>query len=198
MNIPQRWQDALRAIKDAGFPEAFIGGGALRDLDHGVEVKDVDIFVRWRGDETFSMLSRALYSRAALDVTKHDADYQTDASMVLCVFEFHDTALGTEPIQVIACAPIDEETPREFMRHQLDRFDIGLCKIGFDGKDLTVHSDYLADKQDEVLRLRSPRNPGRSEQRLRRIGERYPEHALIGFGGREVSREQETFDFAFD
>lgn len=43
--IPQSWTDLLSQIQ-AICPSAVLAGGALRDLDHGVPVKDLDIFIR--------------------------------------------------------------------------------------------------------------------------------------------------------
>jgi hypothetical protein len=40
MNIPAAWTEALTRLHKVGFTEAFIGGGALRDLDHRVSPKD--------------------------------------------------------------------------------------------------------------------------------------------------------------
>lgn len=43
--IPAEWRAVLKALQNAGAPEAMIGGGALRDLYNGRPVKDVDIFL---------------------------------------------------------------------------------------------------------------------------------------------------------
>src|SRR3569623_1528091 len=44
-DIPERWQTVLRYVQNVA-PDAVIAGGALRDLDNGRPVKDIDIFVQ--------------------------------------------------------------------------------------------------------------------------------------------------------
>ena len=92
LNIPQRWRDALTALQDGGFPEAIIAGGALRDLDNGAPVKDVDIFVKWRSNivEDLATLQRALPGYEGIDETQADPDYQAENTEVAGVFGFYD------------------------------------------------------------------------------------------------------------
>lgn len=49
MIIPKRWDEVLQRLHANGFPEAVIAGGALRDLDNGKPIKDVDVWVAGKG-----------------------------------------------------------------------------------------------------------------------------------------------------
>ncbi|MDE1153018.1 MAG: hypothetical protein PW788_10825 [Micavibrio sp.] len=49
--IPAEWLAVLKAFRTRGADEAVIAGGALRDTYNGGPVKDVDIFLRARGNQ---------------------------------------------------------------------------------------------------------------------------------------------------
>lgn len=190
MNIPQAWQDVLRSIQDAGFPEAIIAGGALRDLDHGVEIKDVDIFVKDRGEETYTMLCRAFGYEGERVHSASLAEYRSANSEIVEVYEFYPG--DAPPYQVI----VTGDHGGDFMQHQLDRFDIGLCRVAYNGRRVEYTSPYCHDKALKLLRLISPMNEAQSIERLHRIGNKYPEHKLIGLNGAEIERTKyDAFDF---
>jgi len=48
--VPAEWRRVLKSIQQSGASEAVIAGGALRDTFNGAAVKDVDIFLRSRGN----------------------------------------------------------------------------------------------------------------------------------------------------
>lgn len=53
--IPEEWKDLLSNVQNL-FPQTFIAGGSLRDLDYGLEPKDLDIFIPATEKTLFSRL----------------------------------------------------------------------------------------------------------------------------------------------
>lgn len=178
MNIPQRWLDVLSALKAAGFTEAFIGGGALRDLDNGRPVKDIDVFIRHRGDLTFEMVGQA-FGYDGWNRTEFHADYQTFFNEVQGVYEFSvnppsddpfDFSSPDTPFNIIACT--GPEGDFEFQLHHLERFDLGICRIAHNGVVCSVHSSYGIDKQNCTLTIVNTVRLSRSIERAQRIRDR--------------------------
>ena len=174
MEIPQSWRDALLRLHANGFPEAIIGGGALRDLDHGVEIKDVDFFVMEKPttkdalDAAFGRKGRTLVSSAA----SRYLGFEDDVYMVV---DYANE--GAPPFQVIAQRNVVPDY--SFLEYQIERFDLGLCRIVYDGISVIAHSTYHADKAAKVLRIRDPRRIPRSITRAERIGAKYPGYSIV-------------------
>lgn len=187
IDIPAYARHALARVQTS-FPEAFIGGGFLRDLDNGVPPKDIDIFVRERGTETFDLLTIALAStHDGADVTVNSKYDHQDLSGV---YEF--AAADQLPLNIIACNGEDEDDAA-FMSRQLARFDLGICRIGFTGTTLLRTTAYRADQALRRLRIRNPWNYARSVERAQRIAKRYPGWRIFNEAG-----ELMADDFAFD
>lgn len=146
MKIPYEWKATLDYIREH-CPEAVIGGGCLRDLDNGREIKDIDIFVSGSRMQHLEDLHKKLTHDGACEVS--DIDYDQvypvgEGNDVVGHFEveFEDI---TEPVQIIMvnfdCSKIT------------DRFDYGICRISYDGQNVYRSPDYEADKRDQVFRL---------------------------------------------
>lgn len=189
--VPMFARDALYNIQ-VGFPDAIIGGGFLRDLDNDVKPKDVDIFVPERQDRrTFEVLTRALYQYQGRDVTTGSEYAKGDTAVIHGVYEFTHH-LVPYPLNIISCA---QPSAAGFMQDQLDRFDIGLCRISFDGRKLERTSPYCLDKANRTLTIVNPWSVSHSIERARRIAERYPGWRIVDKDGHEVSRTDDDFEF---
>jgi hypothetical protein len=167
MNIPQRWLDVLRALQAAGFTEAFIGGGALRDLDNGQPVKDVDIFIRDRAGCTHGVLMATLPELSIEDCTEFHAEYVTFFPEVGGVYEAFES-FDAPPFNIIACA--GPEGDHQFLMHHRGRFDLGICRIAHNGHDVYVEKAYNDDKANKTITVLNPRE--RSQERAERIRDR--------------------------
>jgi hypothetical protein len=186
VNIPQQWRDTLAAIHRAGYPEAIIAGGALRDLDNGAPVKDVDVFLRTQNNDLQNL--DVEFGFAGEDLTEFSVQYEQQNPDVVGVFQWYNPMAGFEiPCQVIACN--GPEHAGAFREYQMDRFDIGLCRVAFDGVKVHYTSPYCLDKAERQLRIVNPRNLARSVERVRRIGEKYPNWKLVSFDGSPISRD---------
>lgn len=170
MNIPQRWLDVLSALQSAGFTEAFIGGGALRDLDHDRPIKDVDIFVRDRAGCAHGVLMATLPELTIYDKTEFHSEYAINFPDVAGVYEAFESVLGGAPYNIIACNGPAGDTA--FRRHHLSRFDLGICHIMFDGTLRTMDTHYVTDAANRTITLVNPVNVGHSIKRALRIRDR--------------------------
>jgi hypothetical protein len=120
------WCRALATVQ-AFAPEAIIAGGSLRDLNTGVVVKDLDIFIQYfdgledklievYGKDNIRMLSQA-----------SEEDYDgIDGTVMGGVYEVKSEHCDI-PVQIISLVKFVSA------QKQLDRFDIGLCMLAHDG-----------------------------------------------------------------
>ena len=176
MNIPQQWIDTLRAIQAAGFREAIIAGGCLRDLDNGVQPKDVDIFVQANDDVYAKARLDVVFGYVGEDLTQHSKEYHDSNPEVIAVYEWTHSTGSTLPFQVIVCSGNRDRF--EFISNQMARFDIGLCKLWTSGRGVWRTSDYLTDRTNRTLTIVNMTS--KSVERAERIGEKYPGWQIAG------------------
>ena len=139
MEIPEKWTEILTKVQTI-YPEAIIAGGCLRDLDHGKEPKDIDIFVE---DWKFPYLD------VPLGFTKKGKK----------TFYFHQGAdevikldYGDLPVEFIKME--GAHTPWAV----LNRFDFGINRIAWDGKEFYISEYYKLDKENKCVTMRSACN----------------------------------------
>jgi len=69
--VPAEWLTVLKAFHAKGADEAVIAGGALRDTFNGGKVKDVDIFLRARGNQkSHKALLEQVFAEAGINVVE--------------------------------------------------------------------------------------------------------------------------------
>jgi len=149
-DIPERWQTVLRYVQNVA-PDAVIAGGALRDLDNGRPVKDIDIFVQGNAMADLRSLREKLIE---LGFDCDDTDDQKiypvgEGNDVVGCIDARDPAAETPPLQfiVVRCPPAKI----------LDRIDFGICRLAFDGSQIIQPAEYDEDKARQVFRLRYDR-----------------------------------------
>lgn len=169
--IPAEWTELLLRIR-AVCPTAVLAGGALRDLDNGREVKDLDVFI---GEGTMDGALRAIRAlqEAGFEVVYDETFeggkvYPEDQNLeVVLVAEMEGFDL---PVQLIFTGWRTEII--------VDRFDYGVCRLSWDGKELVRPPEYDEDKAAQVFRLRrdrpSPASLRGSVRRYARLVEKYP------------------------
>lgn len=185
MEVPAPWQAALAAIQTV-CPEAVIGGGCLRDLDNGREVKDIDIFVYGDKEASLRGLNLRLFGMTGIE---HVGDIDPkgmypvgDGNDVVGFFEIETTDVAL-PVQIIM---VSHDTARI-----CDRFDYGICRISFDGNALTRTPEYEQDKIDQVFKLRRKRTDAElvaSVHRYARLSKKYE-------GWKFALFQEDEFDF---
>lgn len=170
MEVPANWQAALAAIRTVS-PDAVIGGGCLRDLDNGREIKDIDIFVE--GDKAADLfgLNSRLNDLAGVEYVGEIDDSTMypvgDGNDVVGFFEIEFDGVDV-PIQMIVV-----KWPTVNI---CDRFDFGICRIAFDGQNLIRTPEYEQDKLDQVFKLRRSRTDAEmvaSVHRFARLTRKY-------------------------
>lgn len=144
-----------------------IGGGALRDSILGRPIKDVDVLLRAKDHEHLDselttyvrppIIVQHGYGRADMygcwNVKEQLCGY--DVQLILADFEdLHDLA---------------------------HTFDIGLCRVTYDGTELYVSPEFTQDAADKAFRIRRADNQYELERSLRRVTrlqQKYPEFEL--------------------
>lgn len=190
LTIPTVWRRVLDALQRP-FPESFIGGGALRDLDNDRPIKDVDVFIGEHeniGDKLVDALRPMGF--VVQDVSLVDAS--SAGSTVQQVFEATHLVEVCPPLNIIVAG--ERESAGGFMQWHLDRFDIGLCRIAYDGSKVEYTSSYCVDKAERRLTVMHAHTIERTMQRLQRISEKYRGWRLINVDGTEIPRDSDRFD----
>lgn len=167
MHIPAAYAATLAAVREV-FPGALIAGGALRDLDNGREVKDLDIFAPDVTDLD-DLKARAGHFGVLLSVMGGYESWATEE----CVGVI-DLQIGDQPFQLIGLRSGPETI--------LPRLDFGICRIGFDGTEVIRTGDYLADQATQsftILRADDSAQRERSLRRFERLSAKYPGWKLV-------------------
>lgn len=137
MQLPTAWLDVLNKVQTQ-YPSAVIAGGCLRDLDYGLQPKDVDIFI----PNTFDLVGEAEDNIQDVlgDATEifgqvsDKYDYVRDVNLVL------KYTIGDTDYDVIF------ETIKDKSQTVIDTFDFSICQIMHNGKELTVSGAYSLTK----------------------------------------------------
>jgi len=162
-DIPRQWRAALASIQVLA-PNAVMAGGCLRDREHGVKVKDIDIFVPC---ETVDRDEGRRFEQ------RMKADGWPDVKII------HDKTYNGERISASIetkfpnCPPINVIV----MPYSLDEFDFGICQIAFDGKRIIRTAAYNTDRAARVFRLIPVVDDAsfiRTIERWGRLKEKYP------------------------
>jgi hypothetical protein len=175
--IPPQWTKLLRRLHEAGFEDAIIAGGAIRDLDNAKPVKDIDIFLSAPSydnpDLTDQAMLQNIFARVAtamgvpedlhqmITKTQYDDDedlrqakaredaggYQAKRRDVFGVTEFGGNEVGLPGTPVQV---IVSRLPQN--RHQImESFDLGLCQISYDGRTTAWTATYEKDKANRTM-----------------------------------------------
>lgn len=185
--LPQAWLDVLRKVQTL-YPEAIIGGGALRDHYLGAPVKDVDIFVRHTGGDIdlLALVEATSMNWTPLSTEMHA--YEANLSEIAAVLD-GDTALcphsdlcgmfcDCPTVQIIVCSPATPAAPLDFLWYQLARFDIGICKIAHNGRNVTYATEAsfaIAERRLHIANMQPVNQRERSLARVERIAAKYPD-----------------------
>lgn len=178
--LPEAWRELLTKVQTV-FPEAIIGGGALRDHYLGAPVKDIDIFVRSRDNEAELVASLGMnFIRLDEEIAEY-ANHTPGLTGVwdgpaLCGPGCDGFLCACVRVQIIACPGSDD--PYMFMWDQLLRFDIGICQLAHNGRQLTSTVEFNFDSVDRRLRivqLQTDSQRERSLDRIERIAGKYPD-----------------------
>jgi hypothetical protein len=166
LQLPEAWLDTMSRVRSV-MPSAYLAGGALRDLDNGRPVKDLDVFVT--EDMHNDRLERALggsysYFRWC------PGDYIDAAKEVQTTYTFKSLN-GQPDLNFVQLDPSFNTASI------IDRMDFGLCQIGFDPLGVVTTEAYDFDKRNGVFtltRAESVEAVMRSIKRWKRLSAKYP------------------------
>lgn len=177
------------------YPEAFIAGGFLRDIELGTEPNDLDIFIPQKGNDQQYAYAQFTMRVAEINTKLQNANilvkngrakmapfydqlFVEDERPLIGVAMYEvekvadQPAMGRYPIQIIAL----KEDGFSLTRTITD-FDLGLCQIAHDGKALHKSprfDDDLALKRMVITRSRSFPCFRRTVKRIDKLLERMP------------------------
>lgn len=147
MKIPAKWKVILSMVQEIE-PKAVLAGGALRDLDNGRPVKDLDIFVSCCSAREFEQTIFAFSQQWGEPVVPYirDESYCVLNDRIMGVAEW--IRLGIS-VQLVGLHLLDVWCPEGV----IDRVDLGLCQIAWDGIEIYTTKFYDDDKSNEKITL---------------------------------------------
>lgn len=173
IQLPPSWIEVIDAIRRyPGWACSTIAGGALRDLDNGRQVKDVDIFVPYRGDneEVFKALSTVLPSANITEIEHNVHNASQLGAEGISHFLFEVDGWKFE---------ISQKT--EIFNHVnlLGSFDIGICMISLSLSNNIYRSSYYnLDKARKQLRVVQATG-GREMEHAERLARKYTDWTIV-------------------
>jgi hypothetical protein len=173
MQYPREWLDTLDLIRKAGGTDAVIAGGAVRDFLLGRPVKDIDVFLRSRGELEDERIVKAAYPNAGQLSEFDRAEYGIQMPELSSVWTNSDPDpfFGSEPVQLIF------QNSDVTFTSLFQSFDYGLCRVGFDGSNVILTDDFVKDAFGMTMTLLHP-TPN-SAARYVRLCQKYPYHKLV-------------------
>ena len=187
LSIPPHWTTILNEIKAAGFPEAVVAGGAMRDLYFGKPHKDLDIFIQ-TGPAPAGLAS-------AINILKREFGSPTAVCTAPCVYMgwnpevagFVNFTIHGEDVQIVG---INRDAFS--MAAILRRIDFGICQIGWDGTNIEFTTAFFTDVANRTFTVNRQDNDNdlsRTYRRFERISARYPEHRIVVPAGQMTFEE---------
>lgn len=172
--VLESWKPLLADVRHVA-PSAIVGGGAIRDLFLGGEIKDIDMFVplgesRGNGPESFSLdwsVKTQILPVGYQGVMRDE---------VYGVVEYRHVGHNL-PIQIIHL-----ELPSEgFGEAALSRMDFDACRMSWNGNaiaGLEVLREVERTKTFTLLHCEDEKQAGRSVTRAGRFKQRYPDYTM--------------------
>lgn len=131
IRIPDIWLSIINGIRSIpGLEVSTIAGGALRDLDLGRQIKDVDIFVPYKEDmeKTYQSAFQHIVPDAYVEKVEHDLQCQTHSRLTVGI------SVPAHYIFYQHGWKFEITTKYEPFAYEniIDSFDLGICMIALD------------------------------------------------------------------
>lgn len=186
-DIPGVWKEILHRAQSLG-SGAVLAGGALRDLEHGKPVRDLDIFIPGDDipspgledlDQAYGVKGKwALHPMAAYRMGKTDV---VATATHIAVKKLAGVSDGVSQVQLYVVNTVILKEPLSVMG-VLERMDFGACQIGFDGRGVWATYAYCKDHHDKTLtlcRCEDEKDFERSMRRAEKLKVKYPDYSLV-------------------
>lgn len=179
MQIPTEWLEVLRKVQRV-FPQAFIAGGALRDLEYNRPVKDVDIFIPVpRTEGSIEEQEVAFLS----NISKLDDMFDHLVSPTIPVYfknVTEDILKGGRLVESVHNVRIDDVHYEMILAPEetcdIRTFDFSICQIKFDGDTVERTEAYQQTLADGVVLFNHDyRTPNRAKERIERMQNKFPD-----------------------
>ena len=192
-DVPKSWLKELQRLQSI-HRNVVLAGGALRDLDLGLPVKDLDFFIAVGDESEAHHLNKLMGGEEVKDWDALDEDdrrcYPDSMREVIHVADL-GKKVGGKTAQLIFI--------NWGIWNIMDRFDYGLCQIMFDGERIKTTKAYEKDKKEKtltVVRADSAAALASSVKRYRRWADKFPDHDWIL--GVDVTGSESVGPFVFD
>ena len=164
------WDRLLKVAQEID-PAAHIAGGAVRDYLLGKTIRDHDLFTT---ASTVGLVSHTLFPYQAPD-NYEGPEYFVAFPDIAASIEFSDIRNGRVNI-------IGLNSPYG-MRSNVNRFNFGLNRVGYDGKEFYITPEFVRDLQNKTFTLRG----GLTTEQLRLniekweffLQSKYPDYRLV-------------------
>lgn len=172
--IPESWISALAEIQ-VYFPQAVIAGGALRDFFHAKPIKDIDVFIPVREsdvnvwDDTIEKLD-PYYRTVCTKVYGQENSTLPGFRYLYAIYQIQKFKMPLIEIIFIKAEERDA--------YVSDAFDINICQIEHNGKDVRFTKDFLSGVASQQLWVCNYNRTDRQARRLARMQEKYPEYTV--------------------
>jgi hypothetical protein len=145
--VPSEWEKLRRKIASQAGRHAIIAGGAIRDHILGLPVKDIDIFILGMpAQEAKEIFGADIIEYAGVEEAKHQC--RSDSGLALdLVFSQYDNVY-------------------EVLAH----FDLGICRVAWDGWDFVVTDDFVGDWTERQITAFYPSPSGHCDRVLAKLG----------------------------
>lgn len=167
--VPAEWVSLLRSLDAEAPGQVFIAGGALRDVDNGIPVKDLDVWFLHQQTRTKAIsVMQGLGAIRLSDTTEGNSGADPQRARRLS-WHVPLTMPDSLKVDLIGCNP-DVENGLEGL---LQSFDYTICQIGLapTGRVYTTEA-YAEDKAAKILRR--VREQWSGEDRLTRLQTKFP------------------------
>lgn len=191
--VPAEWTRLIKEIQ-VYFPQAVIAGGALRDLYHGRQPKDIDVFIPvpeaednlWLDqienlDPYFSTIRTNVYGQSGATSlpgfrTLH-AIYRIFKGWLTSGMECEGT-----PFEYAKLIPVELIFIQGEDKRISDSFDINICQIEYNGEEVYYTPAFKYGVEHGVIAPVNINRADRQEGRLQRMKDKYPEYTIHTVG----------------
>lgn len=155
-------------------PHVHVAGGALRDWEHSIDVKDIDVYVPSYIDnlQIITVMEGLNYKLNLIYNSFYSNPNITSSKEYIC----RDNK--RLPVNIISLEKNFE------VRDNINTFDFGICRLGVNKNNhIFMTKEYRMDKENKQFTLLKADNQGQFNNSVnrwvKRLSQKYPKHQMI-------------------